>query len=357
MMRPSDREEAMSDLHARRLLVFLVLAALALTAAIARPFWIALAWAAVIAAVLRPVMERLARALGGRRQPAAAILVVGVVALVLVPVAVLGTTLVKEIVDGIGWLRSTIQSEGILGLVDRLPRVLQQPARELIAAAPQPEEAVRALAGQGTRAAAVVGGALVATGTALFQAAMMLIALFFLLADGGRLVAWLDAQVPLRRGQLRALLEDFRLTSVTTLLATLGTAALQSALAAVGYLVAGAPNVVFLAFATFVIALVPALGATVMVVAVALLLLATGHLGGAILLGGWAIAVGLTDNVARPFLMRGGTSLHGGAVFFALLGGVAVFGPIGLLLGPLTLTFLLTTLRMYRAELPRPDPP
>jgi predicted PurR-regulated permease PerM len=347
----------MSDVHARRLLVSLVLAALALTAWIATPFWIALAWAAVFSAVLRPLMERLSRALRGRRQLAAGLLVVAVVALVLLPIAVLGTALVREIVQGVSWLRSTIQSEGILGLVDRLPHALQRPARELIEAAPQPEEAVRALAGQGTRAAAAVGGALVATGSALFQAAMMLIALFFLLTDGGRLVAWLDAQVPLRPGQLRALLEDFRQTSVTALLATVGTAALQSVLAAVGYLIARAPNVIFLAFATFVIALVPALGATVAVVAVALLLLATGHTGAGLFLLGWTVLVGLSDNFARPLLMRGGMSLHGGAVFFALLGGVAVFGPIGLLLGPLVLTFLLTTLRMYRGELGSSDTP
>lgn len=347
----------MSDVHARRLLVSLVLAALALTALIATPFWVALAWAAVFAAALHPVMERLARALGGRRQLAAALLVVAVVVLVLVPLAVLGTALVKEIVQGVSWLRSTIQSEGILGLVDRLPHALQRPARELIEAAPQPEDALRTLAGQGTRAAAAVGGALVATGSALFQAAMMLIALFFLLTDGARLVAWLDAQVPLRPGQLRALLGDFRQTSVSALLATLGTAALQTVLAAVGYLIAGAPNVVFLAFATFVVALVPALGATVAVVGVALLLLATGHTGAGLFLLGWTVLVGLSDNFARPFLMRGGMSLHGGAVFFALLGGVAVFGPIGLLLGPLALTFLLTTLRMYRGEVRGADPP
>src|SRR5215208_6426643 len=100
----------MSEGHAPRLLVFLVLAALALTLAVAAPFWEALVWAAVTAAVLRPIMEGLSRRLGGRRQAAAAILVVAVVALVLVPVAAIGTVLVKEILNGITWLTTTIRS-------------------------------------------------------------------------------------------------------------------------------------------------------------------------------------------------------------------------------------------------------
>lgn len=342
----------MPDVHARRLLVFLVLAALALTAAIARPFWVPLFWAAVGAAVLRPAMEWLSRRLGGRRQIAAALLVFGVVALVLVPIATMSTVLVKEILDGIAWVRSTIQSEGVVGLVGRLPGPLQRAAHEVLDAVPEPQQALQRLAGEhGTAAAAAVGGALVATGTALFQAAMMLVALFFLLVDGGRLVAWIDARVPLRPGQFRALLEDFRRTSVSALGATIGTAAVQSVLASVGYLVARAPNVLFLSLATFVVALIPGLGATVMVVLVGLLFLATGHVGGGLFVLGWAVLVGLSDNVVRPLLLRGGLALHGGVVFFALLGGLAAFGAgVGLLLGPLVLTFLVASLRMYRSE-------
>lgn len=347
----------MSDVHARRLLVLLVLAALALTAAIARPFWVPLFWAAVGSAVLQPAMDWLSRRVGGRRQIAAALLVLGVLVLVLLPVGTMSTVLVKEILDGIAWVRSTIQSEGVLGLAGHLPVPLQRVAREIIEAFPEPQEALQRLAGEhGTAAAAAVGGALVATGSALLQAALMLVALFFLLVDGGRLVSFIDANVPLRPGQLRALLEDFRRTSVSALGATIGTAAIQSVLAAVGYLIARAPNVLFLGLATFVVALIPGLGATVMVVLVGLLFLATGKLGGGIFILAWAVLVGLSDNVVRPLLLRGGLSLHGGAVFFALLGGLAAFGAsVGLLLGPLVLTFLVSALRMYRSEAGSPE--
>ena len=345
----------MSDVHARRLLVFLVLAALALTAAIVRPFWIAFFLAAVAAAALWPAQQWLSARFGGRRALAAALLTFGVLVLVVLPIAAMGTLLVNQVIEGATWLRKTIESEGIWGLVERLPAPVAHATKEVLDAVPQPQEQLQRLAGEkGTGAATAVGGAIAWTGTALFQTGMMLIALYFLLVDGKRLVGWIDARTPLRPGQFRILLDDFRATSVSVLVATIGSAAIQAAVAAVGYLIARAPNVLFLVLATFLIALVPVLGGFVLVGAVALLLLGTGHVVAGIFLLAWAAVVSIADHVARPYLMKGGMELHGGVVFFALLGGLAAFGGIGLLLGPLVLTFLVAALRLYRTEFGRP---
>ncbi len=349
----------MSDQHARRLLVALVLAALALAALLVKPFWVALFVAAVVAAALRGPMEWLARALRGRRGLAAALLTVTVLVLAVLPFAGLGAMLAAQVLDGIQWVRDTVQSEGFAGLLARLPAPLQAAAHQILRAVPQPAEQLQRLAGaQGGEAAAIVGGFLAATGTVIFHVAMMLIALFFFLVDGGRLVDWIDARLPLRPGQFRLLLEDFRQTSVSVLVSSIGTAAFQTAAAAIGYAIARAPNLVFLTLATFVVALVPALGAAFMVVAVALLLLATGHVVGAIFLLVWGIVVvAVSDNVARPWLLKGGMELHGGLVFFALLGGLATFGGVGLLLGPMILTFLVAVVRLYRREFGRDATP
>lgn len=348
----------MTEVHARRLLVFLLLAALALTAAIVRPFWVAIFLAAVLAAALRPAMEWLSRRFGGRRAPAAALLTLGVLVLAVLPIAGLGTFLVNQVLAGVGWVRKVVQGEGVWGLVERLPEFAQNVVRQIIQAVPQPQELLQKLAGaRGGGAAAAVGGVLAATGSALLQVAMMLIALFFLLVDGQRLVRWIDERLPLRAGQFRALLDDFRATSVSVLVGTLGAAAIQTVVAVVGFAIARAPNALFFGLATLVVALVPGLGGTVMVVIVALLMLATGHLVAAVFLGAWAVVVSLSDSVARPYLMKGGMELHGGVVFFSLLGGVATFGGIGLLVGPLVLTFLVATLKLYRTEFGVAQPP
>ncbi len=347
----------MSEQHSRVLLVVLLVAAVALTGVIISPFWQAIFLAAVLAAALRPPMEWLALRLRGRRTLAAAIVTLALLFVVLLPLAGLGAIVVQQIADGIQWLRETIQSEGVRGLLERLPSAVQRGAEELLRLMPEPERQLRSLAGQqGGQAAAAVGGLLAATGTVVFQTVMMLIAFFFFLTDGRRLVAWLDGNVPLRPGALRTLLEDFRQTSVSVLFATLGTAAIQTVVALAGYLVARAPKPLFLVLATFVMALVPAAGASIVVVVVGLLLLATGHpLAGGFLVVWGAGVVSISDNVARPFLLKGGMELHGGLVFFALLGGLAVFGGIGLVVGPLVLTFLVAALKLYRREFGEPS--
>ena len=243
------------------------------------------------------------RGLRGRRNLAAAIVTITVLLVAVIPLAGLAALLVVQIGDGVQWLRETIQSEGVWGLVERLPPAVQRAAGELLQLMPQPEQQLQKLAGQqGGQAAAAVGGILAATGTVVFQTVMMLIAFFFFLTDGARLVHWVDARVPLRPGQFRALMEDFRQTSVSVLLATVGTAAIQAAAALVGFLIARAPNPLFLVFATFLLALVPAVGGAAMVVAVGLLLLGTGHGVAGTFLVAWGAAVVSNLGQRRPAL-------------------------------------------------------
>jgi predicted PurR-regulated permease PerM len=346
----------MPDPHAHHLLVALAVLAVVLTALLIAPFWKALFLAAFLAGALRTPMEWLAARLGGRRAVAAMIVTVGMVLVVLVPVAGLGAILVGQVAGGIQWFRGVLESEGVRGLIERIPQTIQHAGQALLRLVPEPEQQLRALASkQGGEAAARLGGVLAATGGFVLHAVLMLIAFFFLLTDGERLVAWIDASLPLRPGQVRALLGDFRRTSVSVLVATVGTAAIQSVVALAGYLIAAAPNPIFLVLATFVISLVPALGAAVVVVLVGVLLLATGHAlaGGFLVLWGVAV-VSIADNVARPYLLKGGIALHGGVVFFALLGGLAAFGGIGLVVGPLVVTFLVAVMRLYRAEYAAP---
>jgi hypothetical protein len=60
--------------------------------------------------------------------------------------------------------------------------------------------------------------------------------------------------------------------------------------------------------------------------------------------------VGIVDNVLKPVLIKGGIEMHGGVVFFALLGGFAAFGLVGLVLGPMSVALLIALLRIYRRD-------
>jgi predicted PurR-regulated permease PerM len=337
---------------AQRVLVVLAILAIVLSAIVLRPFFTALLLAAVLAGTLHPGMERLTRRLAGRRAVAGGLLTFAVLMAVVIPVAALTASVVKEIADGVEWLREQLATEGVRGLVAQLPDWLERYAARLVRRLPQSDRQLQdAAATHGGQAAAAVGGLISWTGNFLVQAAMMLIGLYFFLVDGPRLIDWLNDNVPLKRGQLPELLSDFRRVSVAVLISTVATAGVQAVVALGGYLVARVPNSIFFTLVTFVVAMIPAIGAASVVVVIALVKLASGSTGAGIFLLVWGIVVvGLVDNVMKPLLIRGGLEIHGAVIFFALLGGLAVFGPVGLVIGPLVIAFLVAVVRMYHRD-------
>jgi predicted PurR-regulated permease PerM len=339
----------------RATLIVLVVLSLLLLAMVIYPFASALFVAAVLAAALTPWTDAVAARLRGRRQLAAGIMTLGVLLLLVVPIAAVTLSLGKEIVAGIGYIKETLTSEGVTGLINDLPAPLRTLVEKVLAQIPGGEERIQELTDQQSgRAAAALGGVLGATTRTVVQVVMMLIALFFLLIDGRTLVEWLEEVAPMKRGHVRELLADFRKVTVAVLVSTVATAGIQALVALVGYLIAGVPHALFFTFVTFVMAFVPAVGAGGAGLVAAALVFFRGHTGRALFLAAWALlAVGLADNVVKPYLIRGGVSIHGAVVFFALLGGLSAFGPIGLLLGPLIIAFFLSVVRIVRREYPR----
>jgi len=339
---------------ARWTLLVLTVAAIALLALIVRPFAAALFVAAVIAGALSPWFERLSSRLRGRRQVAAGLTTVAILLVVVLPLASISIVLAKDVGDGAAYVRNTLRSEGVQGIVNDLPRPLRALAEKALGQLPKDQEELQQLTDQQRgRAAAAVGGVLTATWSVVVQMAMMLIAFFFFLVDGPKLVDWVEDVLPLGHGQTRRLLQDFRRVSVAVIVSSVATAAIQAAVALVGYLIARVPNPWFFAVVTLVVALVPAVGAGSVVLAAAVIMYLGGHPYAALFLALWGIlAVGLIDNVVKPYLIRGGLELHGAVVFFALLGGLACFGPVGLLAGPLIISFFLAVVRMWDRDEP-----
>jgi predicted PurR-regulated permease PerM len=333
-------------------LVILAVLALLLLLTIALPFATPLFLAAVLAGAVGPWMERLSEALGGRRKAAAAILTALVVIAFLGPLSGFGAVVVPQMVAGFAWLRSALQGEGLTDLIRRTPDWLRPVAESVHRAIPETLDRLQAVATtEGGRAAAVLGNLLSATGSFVLRTILMLIAFFFLLVDGPALVRWVNDVAPLKRGQVSELLRDFRKVTVTVLVSTVAVAAVQTVLALLGYLVAGVPNVLFFVFATFFLGLVPLVGATVVVLVVAVVQIVNGHVVAGIALAVWAVGViGMVDNVLKPIFIRGSVQIHGAVIFFALFGGLAAFGPVGFLVGPLAVSFLVAVIRMYRRD-------
>jgi predicted PurR-regulated permease PerM len=341
-----------------RFFLTLVVAATTLLVAVLIPLLNELLLAAVLVGALWPLQQWLSRRLRDRRRIAAASLTVAIILLVLGPLATLVSLLIRDGSDAVRFVSETVSGERVSDFLSWLPQSIREAFTRVLAQLPKNLDELLALAGayRGETVAAV-SAAVSATGSLLFHASLMLIAFYFLLVRGDELVNWLDAMSPLGSGQTRELLTMFRKVSFATIVAATITAAAQAIAALIGYYITQVPSPIFFAAVTFFLAFIPAIGAAVVCLAAALLLLATGHPYMAMFLAAWGIfVVGLVDNLLKPLLVRRGMEIHSAIVFFSLLGGLAAFGAIGLLVGPLAISFFLALVRIYQRDFaPAPD--
>jgi predicted PurR-regulated permease PerM len=341
-----------------RFFLALIIAASVLLALVILPVLKDLFLAAVFAGALWPVQQWLTRHVRGKRGVAAGLLTVGVVVLLVGPIAMMVTFVVRDGADGVRFVSDAVQSEEVADLVEYLPPASREFVTHAIDRMPRDlGEIIGQVDDHGEGAAAAVGKALATTGSIAFHTILMFIALFFLLVRGDELVRWIDSVSPLKPGHTQELFATFKRVSFAVIASAAITSAVQAAAALVGFLIAQVPNPVFFALVTFFLAFVPAIGAAIVSLLAAVLLLVTGHPYMALFLALWGVlVVGLVDNLIKPLLIRRGLEIHGGVVFFALIGGIAAFGAIGLLVGPLVVALFLVVVRIYHRDYTPGDP-
>jgi predicted PurR-regulated permease PerM len=332
--------------------IVLIIAAAVLVAAVVMPVLRELLLAVVLASVLRPAHGWLTKRLGGRAAVSAGLLTLGVVLVVIGPLAMLVAVVVRDGADGVQFLLDTAHGPQIKDMLGWLPDNAHATVFDAIDSLPRTFGQVMGEVGARTQdAAPALRGGVVATGSVLFHGTLMLIALFFLLTSGDDVITWLDDVSPLGHGQTRELISIAKKVSYSIVVAALATSAVQAGAALIGFYIASVPSPIFFASVTFIAAFIPAIGAAAVCLVAALLLYATGHPYAAIFLAVWGVVVvGLVDNVIKPLLIRRGMDIHGGVVFFALLGGIASFGAIGLVVGPLVVSMFLALIAMYHRD-------
>ncbi len=307
--------------------------------------------AAVLAGTLHPLTARVTRSFKGRKTPAAVVVTLAAMLVVVGPIAGFITLAIGQ-AAGVGAALEEANATGrIAAAVDRLPAAAQSPARDLMANVPTATELLR------RGGSTTVFGLVQVTGGLLLDAVLCLIGLFFLLLEGPALITWIDAIVPVRAGQFRALLREFRRVSRSVLVAEGATAAIQAITGLVGLLIAGVPNPIFFTLATFFLALVPAIGAASCFVVLGAVSFLDGHTGAGVFLLVWGVlVVGLVDNVVKPLFIKDGAAMHGAVVFFSLIGGLAAFGASGLIAGPLVVAFFIAVMRVTVAPVSAETP-
>jgi predicted PurR-regulated permease PerM len=295
------------------------------------PFLVPLGWAGVLAVCVYPLYLRLTRGLG--RSGAAVATTILVLVLLVVPVWLITAALVREGGQAVPALRAAINGEPP-AWASRAWAWVQAHVPELA-----PNNLMDSLAAAGQQ----VMGALASTSGAVLSGVVLVIvnvivtlfALFFFLRDAPAIVRLIREVLPFRDGERDRVLKQVGDLIFASVIAGLAVASIQGMLGGIAFWLIGihAPVVWGTIMAFF--ALIPVAGAWVVWLPVALWLLATGEITrGLILIAIGAGVVGTVDNILRPLLLSGRSSMNGLVTFIALLGGVAAFGFIGLVFGP-----------------------
>jgi predicted PurR-regulated permease PerM len=315
-----------------------------------QPFLPALAFALALAVITHPMYRAIERHVKPR-DVAAGLAVAAVALLVVTPIIVVGRTLLVQLSAGIRTLQVEIQSGHWREVVARtswLERAVVWVETEVNPAA------VAGKAGEviGPYVPSVVlGSAWTVAGLV-----MTLFILFFFFRDSDSALDMLRSLVPLSQVEADEVFRRITDTIHASIYGSVAVALVQGVLGGLMFWLLGLPTPVLWGAVMALLALVPMLGTFLVWAPTAAFLALGGQWGKALLLAGWgACAIGLVDNVLYPFLVRKRMRLHTLPVFFAVLGGVALVGAAGVVIGPLVLSITDALMDIWRRRTARAD--
>jgi predicted PurR-regulated permease PerM len=343
----------MRNLEDNTLLLLVVVVSLAF-AWILWPFYEAVLWATVLAIVFSPLYRRLSSVMGRQQSLAALATVLIILTLVILPLTLIAASLVQEatnLYDRIQsgeldfgrffqeflnalptWATDLLNRFGLTNfsaLHDRLSAALIQGSKYL---------AAQALS--------------IGKGTANFIVSLllMLYLLFFFLRDGRALTRRIRDAVPLRAEQQRALFTKFAIVTRAMFKGNLLVAAVQGALGGLIFWFLGIHAPVLWGVLMAFLSLLPAVGAAGVWLPVAVYFLATGAVWeGIVLIAYGAFVIGLVDNLLRPYLVGKDTQMPDYVVLISTLGGIAIFGLDGLVIGPVIAAMFIAVWDIFSA--------
>jgi len=304
------------------------------------PFYGAILWAVILATVFVPVQRWLGTVLPERPNLVALLTLLIIIGIVLLPLAFTAASIVSEATTLYDRLQSGELNLGrfLQRFLDALPGWASNMLAKLgVSDASDIQQRVIALLKEGSQFFATQA-VLVGQGTAnvLLSVTIMLYLLFFLLRDGKMLAQTILKAMPLDPEYKTALFEKFAVVVRAMIKGTILVAVLQGFLGGLIFWILGIHAPVLWGVVMAFLSLLPAVGASIVWFPVAVYLLATGAvLKGIVLIAFGAGVIGLVDNVLRPYLVGKDTALPDYVVLISTLGGIAIFGLNGFVVGPL----------------------
>ncbi|MBI3357731.1 MAG: AI-2E family transporter, partial [Nitrospirae bacterium] len=323
-----------------------------------QPFLFPALWAGLLAHWAFPLHLRLTKLLGWNETLSAAALTVAALGMVVVPLVVMGVMLVREAGAAEQAIRTWIAAGGLQQLLDQLATIpliggwLRTVVSSINVQALSMEQSVVAgVKGLSQFLVGQMGDLLKNVFILVTDFFIMLLVLFFLFQDGRQWLAALYELIPMEESHKHKIVTRLDQTVRAVVKGMLVTAIVQGVLAGLAYLVLDVPFPMVLTALTIILAPIPFGGTALVWGPVVLYLFWIGTVGKALLMLVWGIGVvSMVDQVLRPWLIGQDVQIPVLLLVLSVLGGLALYGLLGLFVGPILVSLLMTAIQIYREE-------
>ena len=326
-----------------------------------RPFFIPLSWAAIFGILFFPLNRRLQRTISSQGL-SALIMTLLVIVILVVPLTILSILLVAEVVSTYeliqSWFRSGVYKQMLSYFDQPFFQNLLRRADDVIDLGSIDLSSIVSSVMQRLSSFAVsqLSDIVQNFSRFLFSFILMIFTLFYLFKDGEKIVGFLRSLIPLPPQRREEITSQFTEVITATVLGDLVVAALQGLLGGIAFWILGLPSPVFWGSLMAFLSILPVVGAPIVYVpAAVILLIQNQYVKGVILLIWGSVIVSQIDNFLRPILISGRTKLHTLVLFFSILGGIYIYGFLGIIMGPVIASLLLAILRIYREDIVSPQ--
>jgi predicted PurR-regulated permease PerM len=308
------------------------------------PFLAALAWAIVLVVVFHPVNEWLSRRWG--RTMAAIASTAAVTLILIVPTLLVMGAFVQQGVSAVEEIQRGVTS-GHFQWVNNLWSQIQERFPDA-----SPGDLATTLHRYAEQAAGYLatrlGAVLRHTAVFLFHLSVSILAMYYLFRDGDSIVKRLRELLPFEDAHRARMIQESRDLIFASVISTLVAAAVHAVIGGLAFALTGVQAPLFWGVMMGFFSFVPVVGSSLIWVPAAIGLIAGGHIGrGILLVLICGLLVALVDNVVRPWLISGRAEMGGLVVFISVLGGISVFGLLGVVLGPIVVATAASMLDLY----------
>lgn len=323
---------------------------------IVRPFITAILLGAIVVTLTFPTFRRVRDRMNGKPARAAAAMLGALTLLVVIPFAFIGILLVQQ-ANTVFQRMQSVGAQQMLHRIDLTSRLqwIRRIAPTFDPATLSPERlllpAVRMVpAWVASHGAAVVGG----IAGFLLEFALVLLSAYFFYVEGEAILEELVVLSPLPKRYDREFGSKFKEVIDATFRGQIASALAQGVATGIGLAIAGVPGAAFWGAVATILGLLPLVGAAVVWVPATIYLFIGASMGdrgywSPIFLTLWGVLViSVIDNVVRPWVMKGKAELPAIPLLFAVLGGMQAFGFVGLVIGPLVFSLLMTIIDIYK---------